>query len=137
MQVEGVAKLPDLLDKLTVQAEETRKKIKSKVEQAIQLAALVNEVSQNENDWRTKLKLAFLEIELPLPADAIAQPEANVARVGNRLTIKVPKQYENHISRDDIQAALNNIGLPDLPFNLYFVNKRKTTADQPVKGATK
>ena len=60
MQNDAVAKIPDLIDKLTEQARETRDKLKSRAEQAVQLAALVEEVSMDESDWLTKLQAGCL-----------------------------------------------------------------------------
>jgi hypothetical protein len=44
MRIEAVGKIPDLLDGLVKQAEETTKKIKTKTEEALALAAAMSKV---------------------------------------------------------------------------------------------
>jgi len=80
MQNEAVAKIPGLIDILTEQTRETRDKLKSRAEQAIQLAALVEEVSMGESDWLTKLQAGMFEFGLRMRQKVSRSPKAKHCR---------------------------------------------------------
>jgi hypothetical protein len=130
MQNEAVAKIPDLFDKLTAQARDTRNKLKNRAEQASQLAAIVEEVSKNEDDWFTKLRSAVSDVGLPSWVKALANADAEVFLVNNELKIKVPKRCQPNLTLEEIRGALKHLGHPDLRFKVIFVPDRKNTAEQ-------
>jgi hypothetical protein len=130
MQDEAVAKIPDLIDKLTAQAEETRKKLRSRAEQTFQLAAVIDEVNKIEEDWRGKLQSAMGEAGMASSAEALAQPEVEVELVKNELKIKVPKRCQRNLGPEEIRSALEHLGHPDLRFKVVYVLDRKNTAEQ-------
>ena len=132
MRVEAVGKIPDLLDKLTAQAADTTKKLKTKTEQAYQLAEVITEASQREDDWHAKLQAAMIETGLLFSAEAIAQAE--VALVKNVLRIRVPKSFQLDLGDREITTALKHLGHPDLPFKVIF---GKTAAEQTTQAGPK
>jgi uncharacterized protein YukE len=129
MQVEAFAKIPDLIERLTEQADETRKKLKTRAEQAFQLAAVIEEVSKKEQDWQGKLQSAMVECGLQFSADAIGQPDTEVALVKNELKIKASKGYQLDLGSEEIKTALKHLGHPDLPFKVIFMKSPKKASE--------
>lgn len=136
MQVEAVSRIPDLIEKLAEQAEETRKKIKSKTAQACELAEIIDGVKKSEQDWRRKLRSAFHLLGLQSQATAMDDPDVFVGFDRNQLTVKFPRNLESDISRRDLEAALKHLGVPDLPFTFGFFNVKSVKSDA-AKGGSK
>lgn len=131
MQNEAIAKIPDLLDTLTQQAQETRKKLKNRAEQAFQLTAIIEEVNKNEDDWLSKLQSALSNVGLLLSAEALAQPEVEVMLVNNNeLKIKAPRRCKLHVAPEQVKRALTHLGYPDLRFSIALIPDRKNEAEQ-------
>ena len=130
MQDEAVPKLPDLLDKLISQAEETRKKLKNRATQVQNLAAVIEEVSKREEDWLTKLQFAAIELGLPALAETLAQPEVAVDLMQHALLVKFPKRCKPNMCGEELRRALEHLGCPDLRFNLAIVPDKKAGLEQ-------
>jgi len=125
MQDEAASKIPDLLDKLTAQAEETRKKLKSRAAQTLQLAAVIDEVSTIEENWHGKLQSAMSAVGLEPSAEALSQPDVQVILLDNELRIKAPKRCQPNLGSEEIRSALDHLGHPDLRFKITFVSDQK------------
>ena len=134
MQVEAIPRIPDLLDKLTTQAQETTKKLKSKAEQAHHLAVAMSAAREKEEDWRSKLLEAITSLNLISATEALEQPETRVKINENALIITLPKRCEAHLSDDDVRAALKVLGCPDLPFRRTILPASKPSRESG-KGA--
>jgi len=129
MQIEAVAKVPDLIEKLTEQAEETRTKLKNRTAQTLQLAAVIEEVNKREQDWRGRLNSAMMEVGLAFSADAIAHPDTEVALIKNELKIKAPFEFQLELGSEEIKMALKQLGHPDLPFKVVFVKRPRKSPE--------
>jgi hypothetical protein len=117
MQNEAVPKIPDLLNKLTAQALETREKLKKRAQQVSQLATIVEEVGKQERNWLAKLASTVKIVHLPFWADALAQPEADAVLVNNALIIRLPKRCRASLNDEELRIALTELGHPDLRFS--------------------
>ncbi len=70
------------------------------------------------DDWREKLQSGMLKAGLQFSADAMGQ--ASAALVNNELLIAAPKQFQLDLGREEILAALKQIGHPTLRFKVVF-----------------
>ena len=70
------------------------------------------------DDWREKLQSAMIQAGLQFSADAMMH--ASAALANNELIITAPKQYQLDLGRDEIMAALKQIGHPTLRFKVVF-----------------
>jgi len=90
-----------------------------------------------EDDWREKLQSAMIKAGLQFSADAMAQAAA--ALVNNELIIRAPKQFQLDLGREEILAALKQIGHPTLRFKVVFGDVDPgavaSPAKQPLKAA--
>jgi DNA polymerase-3 subunit gamma/tau len=71
-----------------------------------------------DDDWREKLQSAMIKAGLQFSADAMSQ--ASAALVNNELLITAPKQFQLDLGREEILAALKQIGHPTLRFKVAF-----------------
>ncbi len=71
-----------------------------------------------DDDWREKLQSGMIKAGLQFSADAMGQ--ANAALVNNELQIHAPKQFQLDLGREEILAALKQIGHPTLRFKVIF-----------------
>jgi DNA polymerase III subunit gamma/tau len=71
-----------------------------------------------DDDWREKLHSAMIGAGLKFSADAMAQ--SNAALVNNELIITAPKQFQMDLGREEILAALKQMGHPALRFKVTF-----------------
>jgi DNA polymerase-3 subunit gamma/tau len=81
-----------------------------------------------DDDWREKLQSAMIKAGLQFSADAMSQ--ASAALVNNELIITAPKQFQLDLGREEILAALKQIGHPTLRFKVAF-GEVKPTANPP------
>jgi hypothetical protein len=132
MRIEAVGKLPDLLDKLVAQTEDITKKTKSKTAQAYDLAAVINEVTAKQDDWRAKLQSAMIDTQLTFSAEAIAKSE--VLKIGNELKITAPEQYKIDLGTEELKTALKHLGHPDLRFTIVFKRSPKPASQDAQAG---
>ncbi len=126
MRIEAVSKIPDLLDRLTKQAEDATAKIRSRTDQASELAKVIGQVSVREDDWRAKLQSAMQETGLTFSADAIGR--ADVSLINGELKIKAPKSFQLDLGREEVTRALRHLSHPELPFQITFYQPSPNSA---------
>jgi DNA polymerase-3 subunit gamma/tau len=85
-----------------------------------------------DDDWREKLQSAMIKAGLQFSADAMGQ--SNAALVNNELLIQAPKQFQLDLGREEILAALKQLGHPTLRFKVVFGD---VTATPSAKAAPK
>lgn len=71
-----------------------------------------------DGDWRTRLHAAMVAANLKFSADAMAQSGAEL--VNNELIITTSKQYQLDLGREEILAALKQLGVPQQRFKVVF-----------------
>ena len=79
-----------------------------------------------DDDWREKLQSAMIGAGLQFSADAMMQ--ASAALVNNELIVTAPKQFQLDLGREEILAALKQIGHPALRFKVVFGEANPGTA---------
>jgi DNA polymerase-3 subunit gamma/tau len=86
-----------------------------------------------DDDWREKLQSGMIKAGLQFSADAMGSAKA--ALVNNELLITAPKQFQLDLGREEILAALKQIGHPTLRFKVVFGEVKAGTDAQPAKPA--
>jgi DNA polymerase-3 subunit gamma/tau len=86
-----------------------------------------------DDDWREKLQSAMIKAGLQFSADAMAK--ASAALVNNELIITAAKQFQLDLGREEILAALKQIGHPTLRFKVVFGDAKPASAPSAAKPA--
>ena len=71
-----------------------------------------------DDDWREKLQSGMIKAGLQFSADAMAH--ASAALVNNELVISAPRQFQLDLGREEVLAALKQLGHPTLRFKVAF-----------------
>ncbi|HEU5022623.1 MAG TPA: DNA polymerase III subunit gamma/tau [Bryobacteraceae bacterium] len=86
-----------------------------------------------DDDWREKLQSAMVKAGLQFSADAMGQ--SNAALVNNELLIQAPKQFQLDLGREEILAALKQLGYPTLRFKVAFGEVTPSPSAKPAAKA--
>lgn len=131
MRVEAVGKIPELLEALLKRTEDTTKKIKSRIGLARELVAAIAPDTDDARDlWRERLHRAFTEAGMMFSADAIER--SDVRLINNELVITTPEEYRLALPKtgEEIKAALQTLGFPNLRHKVVFVEQPETAQGQ-------
>lgn len=123
LRIEAVGKIPDLLESLLKQTEDTTKKIKNRMSLARDLVAAISHYQDDRKPWRERLLAAAHEAGLAFTADAIEQSDVKFA--DNELVISTPEEYSLALPKDgkDIQRLLARLDSPSLTFKIVYFKR--------------
>jgi hypothetical protein len=118
MRIEAVGKLPDLLDALLKQTEDTTKKLNNKIAQACELADAIGRVTEESesterprpgavSDLRSRLHAALKRLDHTYLIDALEH--SDLSEKDGELIFTTPKMYVLFLKQPEFKAAVRDV----------------------------